>query len=161
MKTERALIPDEYFQALEKITAGLKDEAVIWVVTGSVGMALQGMPLEVHDIDLQTDRDGAYIIERALVNFSVQPVRFVESERIQSLLGMLIIDGIKVEIMGGIQKRLENLEWEQPVQVETYRVWLDVNGMRVPVMSLEYEYQAYLKMGRTQKAEMIRDWLRK
>lgn len=155
------MIPDQYFQALRKIAAGLKDAPIIWVVTGSVGMALQGMPLEVHDIDLQTDSDGAYSIERALMDYTVRPVRFVESERIQSHLGMLEIDGIQVEIMGGVQKRLENHEWEQPVKVETYRIWLDMDGMQVPVMSLDYEYQAYLKMGRTQKAEMIRDWLQK
>jgi len=155
------MIPDRYFQVLRKIAAGLKDAPIIWVVTGSVGMALQGMPLEVHDIDLQTDSESAYSIERALLDYSVRPVRFVESERIQSHLGMLEIDGIQVEIMGGVQKRLENLEWEKPVKVETYRIWLDVDGMQVPVMSLDYEYQAYLKMGRTKKAEMIRDWLRK
>ena len=155
------MIPDQYFEVLRKIAASLKSEPVVWAVTGSIGMALQGMKLEVHDIDLQTDRDGAYTIERALRNYSVKPVRFVESERIQSYLGMLEIDGIKVEIMGGIQKRLENLDWEPPVNVEPHRIWLEVNGLQVPVMSLEYEYQAYLKMGRTQKAEMIRDWLRK
>jgi hypothetical protein len=27
-------------------------------------------------------------------------------------------------------------------------------------MSLEYECQAYAKLGRTKKADMIRDWLR-
>lgn len=161
MKTEQAMIPDQYFKVLRKIAASLKDEPVIWAVTGSVGMALQGMPLEVHDIDLQTDRVGAYTIERALMKYSVKPARFVESERIQSYLGMLEIDGTQVEIMGDIQKRLENLGWEQPVNVERFRIWLDVDGTQVPVMRLDYEYQAYLKMGRTQKAEMIRDWLRK
>lgn len=158
---DKAMIPDRYFQVLRKIAAGLKDAPINWVVTGSVGMALHGMPLEVHDIDLQTDSDGAYSIESALMDYSVRPVRFVESERIQSHLGMLEIGGIQVEIMGGVQKRLVNLEWEMPVEVETYRIWLDVDGMQVPVMSLDYEYQAYLKMGRTKKAEMIRDWLRK
>jgi len=31
--------------------------------------------------------------------------------------------------------------------------------MQVPVLSLEYEYQAYLKLGRIDKAEMLRKWL--
>jgi len=31
--------------------------------------------------------------------------------------------------------------------------------MRIPVLSLEYEYQAYLKLGRIEKAEMLRSWL--
>lgn len=31
--------------------------------------------------------------------------------------------------------------------------------MQVPVLSLEYEYQAYLKLGRIDKAEILRKWL--
>jgi len=31
--------------------------------------------------------------------------------------------------------------------------------MRIPVLSLEYEYRAYLRLGRREKAEKIRRWL--
>jgi hypothetical protein len=155
------MIPNQHLQVLRKIVTGLKDRPIHWVVTGSVGMALQGMPLEVHDIDIQTNRDGAYDIERVLMEYIVRPVRYLESELIRSHLGMLEIDGIQVEIMGDIQKRLENQSWEAPVRVESYRQWLDIEGMQVPVLSLDYEYQAYLRLGRTEKAEMLRAWLHK
>jgi hypothetical protein len=124
-------------------------------------MALQGMPVAVHDIDLQTDRDGAYAIERVLREYVVQPVRYLESERIRSHLGMLVMDGIQVEIMGAIQKRLDDQAWEDPVRIESVRQWLEIDGNQVPVLSLEYEYQAYLRMGRTEKAELLRAWLDK
>jgi len=84
-------------------------------------MALQGVPVEVHDIDIQTDKDGVYEIERCLAEFVIEPVRYSETERIRSHLGMLEIDGIKVEIMGDIQKRLGNQGWEEPIKVERYR----------------------------------------
>jgi hypothetical protein len=124
-------------------------------------MALQGIPVEVHDIDIQTDKDGAYEIENCFAEYVVQPVRYSESERIRSHLGVLEIDGIRVEIMGDIQKHLGNQTWEEPVKVERYRHWVEVGGMLIPVLSLEYEYQAYLKLGRVEKAEMLRSWLRK
>lgn len=155
------MIPIQHLQVLRKIVTCLKDEPVQWVVTGSVGMALQGMPLEVHDIDIQTNKDGAYEIERLLWEFIVKPIRYFESERIRSHLGMCEIDGIQVEIMGDIQKRLEKQEWEEPVNVEIYRKWLEIEGMHVPVLSLDYEYQAYLRLGRTEKAEMLRAWIHK
>jgi len=79
----------------------------------------------------------------------------------RSYLGMLEIDGVKVEIMGDIQKRLADQSWEEPVKVEYYRLWVEVDGMRIPVLSLEYEYRAYLTLGRTDKAEMLRSWLQK
>jgi hypothetical protein len=152
---------NDYLKVLEKIVSRLKDSSIAWVVTGSLGMALQGIPVQVHDIDIQTDKDGAYGIENYFAEYVVQPVHYSESERIRSHLGVLKIDGIKVEIMGDIQKRLGDQIWEEPVKVERYRRWVEVGGKLIPVLSLEYEYQAYLKLGRIEKAEMLRSWLQK
>jgi hypothetical protein len=153
------MIANDHLKVLEKIVSRLKDSPINWVVTGSLGMALQGVPTQVHDIDIQTDKDGAYEIERCFAEYVVKPVRYSESGKIRSHLGMLEIDGIKVEIMGDIQKRLGDQSWEKPVKVEYYRRWVEFGGMLIPVLSLEYEYQAYLKLGRIEKAEMLRSWL--
>lgn len=132
-----------------------------WAVTGSLGMALQGMEMEVHDIDLQTDPAGAYEIEGLLSEYIASPVRYTVSERIRSHLGKLEINGVRVEIIGGVQKRLEDGTWEEPIKVERHRVWVEIDGMQIPVLSLEYEYQAYRRLGRIEKAEMLKEWLRK
>jgi len=47
----------------------------------------------------------------------VQPVRYVISEHIRSHFGILKIEGVKVEIMGALQKRLDGQRWESPVEV--------------------------------------------
>jgi len=44
-------------------------------------MALQGVPIPVHDIDIQTDKDGAYEIERCFAEYVVEPVRYSESQQ--------------------------------------------------------------------------------
>jgi hypothetical protein len=77
----------------------------------------------------------------------------------RSRLGKLEIEGIRVEVIGAIQKRLEDGSWEPPVQVASHRRWVDVEGRAIPVLSLEYEYEAYRLMGRIEKAAMIRSWL--
>jgi len=155
------MLATRHLEVLRKIVTRLQDTPINWVVTGSLGMALQGVPVEVHDIDIQTDRSGVYEIERLLAEYVVEPVRYSESEWIRSHLGRLEIDGVKVEIMGDIQKHLDNQGWEEPVKVEHHRRWVEVNGMRIPVLSLAYEYQAYLKLGRVEKAEILRRWLQK
>lgn len=124
-------------------------------------MALQGLDVEVHDIDIQTDQPGAYAIQDLMFEYVVQPVRYLASEKIRSHLGALDIDGVKVEIMGDVQKLLENQVWEEPVQVEQYRHWISFEGLRVPVLSLEYEIEAYRILGRLEKAEKIKNWLGK
>jgi hypothetical protein len=117
------------------------------------------MDLTIHDIDVQTDAAGAYAIERCLAEYIVQPVRFVGSERMRSHLGALEIGGVKVEIIGALQKRLGDGSWEEPAQVDRHKRWVDLAGLRIPVLALEYEYEAYRTMGRLEKAEMIKAWL--
>src|SRR5690606_41774107 len=110
-----------YLQVLRKIHNGLAGSSAVWVVTGSLGMALQGMPVTVNDIDIQTDRSGAYEIERRFAPFVTRKVTFSEAETIRSHFGSLTIDGIRVEIMGDIQKRLEDGSWEEPVDPAPFR----------------------------------------
>ena len=152
------MIPQTHLKVLRKLYERLKDSDVDWAVTGSLGFALQGVPVEPHDIDIQTDREGAYKIEHLFSEFVVRPVKFRESERIRSHFGALRIDGIEVEIMGDLQKKVEG-EWEQPVDVRRYRRFVEIEGMKIPVLDLEYEYRAYLKLGRVEKAEMLRRFL--
>jgi len=149
-------IDPTYLNVLRQIYTRLMDSDINWVVTGSLGFALQNVPVTAHDIDLQTDEAGAYEIERLLSEFATRNVVFSATENIRSHFGALTIDDIRVEIMGNISKRLEDGTWEEPVELERYRQCVEVEGMRVPVLSLEYEYQAYMKLGRIEKAQMLR-----
>ena len=155
------MIKKSYLTVLRTIYECLHHMPIEWVVTGSLGMALQGMRVEVHDIDLQTDEIGAYEIERRLADYIVQPVRYVASERVRSHFGRLEIEGVRVEIMGALQKWLGGQGWEKPVDVTKYRRFVEVDGMRVPVLELEYEQWAYQKLGRLDKARAIRRWVEK
>ena len=155
------MIERRHLNVLRKIYSQLQGKQLNWAVTGSLGMALQGMELNVHDIDIQTDRPSAYKIEELFASEVIKPVHLRRSERICSHFGVIEIDGVRVEIMGDLQKRLDDQIWEDPVKVELWRRWVEIDGMRIPVLSLEYEYQAYLQLGRTEKAEMLRNWLEK
>ncbi len=155
------MIDPRFTQVLRLLVSRFESRPIEWVITGSLGMALQGMPLEVHDIDLQTDEVGARHMERLFLDHVTRPVKMVEHERIRSLLGALLLDGVQVEIIGDIQKRLPDGTWEPPVRVVDFKVWVDAAGMRLPVLSLEHEYEAYLLMGRTERARLILDWIQR
>jgi len=157
---KNVMIEPVYIEVLRKIYTRLKDGDVIWAVTGSLGFALQGVPVTVHDIDIQTDKSGAYKIEELFSEFVTSKVVPSSTEKIRSHFGKLMIDGIKVEIMGDIQKRCEDGSWEA-VDLSKYKRVVEIEGMRIPVLSLKYEYQAYLRLGRVDKAEMLRKWLQK
>jgi hypothetical protein len=154
------MIDSSHAYVLKILIPPLEVEPVpAWAITGSLGFALQGMEIAVHDVDLQTDRAGAYEIQRRFSTCVVRPVAFSESERIRSHFGALEIRGVKVEIMGDVQKRLPDGRWEDPVDVTLHRRWVMCEGVRLPVLALEYECQAYLIMGRIERAEMLKKWL--
>jgi hypothetical protein len=154
------MIGAAHLRVLRRLCERLDGTDINWAVTGSLGFALQGVPVEVHDIDVQADEAGAYEIERLFAECVTRKVGFSAAERIRSHLGALTIDGVQVEIMGDIQKRLADGAWEAPVDVSRHKGFVEVEGVRVPVLSLEYEEQAYRKMGRIEKAELLRKWLR-
>jgi hypothetical protein len=84
-------------------------------------------------------------------------VAFSATERIRSHFGALLIDGVVVEIMDDIQKRLEDNTWEEPVDLKSQKRFVRIDSMDIPVLSLVYEARAYLKLGRLERAEMLRE----
>ena len=153
------MIPPQHLRALTTVHDHLRKTDICWVITGSLGFALQGMELEVHDIDLQTDAAGAYEIGRVFTEEIVRRVEFSMSDKIASYWGELNIDGVKVEIMGALQKKLPDGTWESPVDVKRHREFISFEGMVLPVLSLFYEEQAYRTLGRIERADRIKEWL--
>jgi len=155
------MITVRHQKAIRTIYETLKDLDITWTITGSLGFALHGMDVGINDIDMQTDEDGAYRIEDAFRSNVIRKVAFSEAEGVRSHFGKLRIQEVTVEIMGALQKKLSSGEWEPPVDVEKHREFVDFEEMKLPVLSLSYEEQAYRKLGRTEKANKIREWVAK
>jgi hypothetical protein len=145
-----------FLKVLHKIYTRLTNSNVNWVVTGSFGFELQGVSVKPNDIDIQTDETGAYEIERLFLKFINKKVSFSSSDKIRSHYGELIIDGVKVEIRGNVQKRLNGDVWEPSLDLKKLMRVVEVEGMHVPVLPLEYEYQAYQMLGRNDKVEVLK-----
>lgn len=129
-----------------------------WGLTGSASFSLQGMPVAVHDIDIQTDKAGAYALGRLLQEYEITPVSFSGNEKIRSHYGRFLINGIDVEIMGDIQK-FYNGQWEDIVPIDRLLTFVCLNNGMLPVLCLDYEAEAYEKLGRIEKAKQIRDFI--
>lgn len=159
MVVPSAPISPEILEALQVLYTRLQGTPITWAITGSLGMALQGMPLVVQDIDLQSDRDGAYAIQMLFPECVEIAVSFRQTELINSHFGRLELDGVTVEIMGDVAKRLPDSRWSAPPRLPAIIRYLTYANMRLPVIDLRYEYQAYLQMGRLSRAEEIKHWL--
>ena len=153
------MIPAKHQKTIGIIYEALKNLDITWAITGSLGFALHGMPVVINDIDLQTDKDGAFRIEAAFRSDVIRNVVFSETQKIRSYFGELSITYVKVEIMGDLQKKLSDGKWESPVDVKHLREFINFKGMKLPVLPLAYEEQAYRILGRIEKADKIKQWV--
>lgn len=145
-------------EAVKQLCRLLPLGRVNWALTGSAGHALQGVPVEVHDIDVQTDEPGAYAVAAALAEDALEPVRIIESEAMRSHLGRFRLHGVVVEVMGAVQTRTAGRDWLPPMNPADHRVLvlLGDEELEVPVLSLHYEAEAYDRIGRAARAQLLR-----
>jgi hypothetical protein len=146
-------IRPQLLQALRKLCLRLDNRNLNWAVVGSLGLAIRGAPIEPNDIDIRTDRAGAYELECIFSECMVSPVSFKTGEKIQSHFGALNIDGVKVEIMGDLQIRNQDGTWQALPDMAKIRRIEAFEDMEVPVLSLAWEYESYSKLGRPDRAQ--------
>jgi len=150
---------DEIDAAFRLVCGAILDSAITWALTGSLAFSIRGIDTPVGDIDIQTDKDGAYAIERSLKPYVVEPVQFKAAAKIRSHFGVVVIGGVSVEIMGDIEKLTPDGVWLATPPLRSITEKITYGELRIPVLNLEYEYQAYTLLGRTEKAQLLRDWL--
>ncbi len=155
-----SLIPDEFLIPLRKIYREMQHAEIDWVITGSLGLAIKGIPISPQDIDIQTHRAGLQRFASIFSNALVQPPTIWESERIRSITATFVIAGIKVDIMGDVQFRDEDGFWDDTPNLSMNRIFLQVADMRIPTFTLDFEEEIYRAMGRADKAALITQYLR-
>ncbi|MGB8980926.1 MAG: hypothetical protein WCC12_03545 [Anaerolineales bacterium] len=154
-------LPGQHARVLTFLVSKLDPAVHLWALTGSAGLRLQGVDLSVHDIDLQTDAKTIYLLEKELAEFMKVPVHVWESEHTLSYHGQAEIEGLQVEFLGDMRHRGPDGDWGPPLDIPSVLVWVEWHGLRIPVLSLDHEALAYEKMGRGQKADLIRSAIRK
>ena len=144
---------------LRSLASRLDKQPVNWAITASCSLALQGVPVAVRDIDVTTDRTGAYRIEQLFSAEMTRPVRLSHTETIQSFYGALLLEGYEVEVIGDAQYRRAGGEWDTLEDFAPHKHFLQVQEFILPVLTLEYEYSQYVRLGREAKVKLLAGWL--
>jgi len=149
------LLPERITIALQLLTATLAD-SVDWAVSGSLALALYGLPVIPKDIDLQTDRAGAEQIARLLAPYQVYaPGLHLGVRLMRSYLGQYRIQDVVVEVMGDLEYQSVNGSWHNAPDFKLQRRVREYLGLEVPVVSLEYLYEFYLQLQRPARVALI------
>ncbi|MBP1996934.1 nucleotidyltransferase domain-containing protein [Paenibacillus eucommiae] len=144
----------EFISILRLVNELLSTRDIDWAITGSTSFALQGLPFKPDDIDIQTNQQGAYEIESLFKNYIRRPVVYSSNGFIRSHFGELVITGISIEIIGDIEKFVDGV-WEKAPNLNEIKKFINVANLKLPVLSLEYEVEAYRKLGREDKAATL------
>jgi hypothetical protein len=150
-------IPDTHLRALKIIIRDLADISNPWCITGSVGLLIQKVDVSVHDIDLQSTKQGVYEIQERLDRYVIEPVALKESAALRSYFGRCQIEEVLVELMGDIRKRSSDGLWSEAPDLNALVHSTSYADLLLPVLDLEYEAQAYKALGRLDKFRKIKE----
>ena len=139
----------------EKIPAGIK-----WAVCGSCNLALRGLDVNVHDIDLATDKEGAYAIVDLFPPASVTRVELSTAGKERSYHGGMNIGSVAVDIIGDSQFLQADDTWSPVRDLDTCYEMIDFMEQPLPVLKLTEEYEGYRNIGRLERAAQILKYLK-
>jgi predicted nucleotidyltransferase len=149
-----------YINVLKTLHSRLDEADIIWVIGGSLALVLEGLNITPRDIDLFTDKEGAYKIEELFAEFLVRNVSFSTKDNVRSHYGALNIDGIEVEIIGFIEFQNEDGTWYGGRKLEDVKRIFKLDNIEIPLMKLESQLRGYKRIGRKSRIRMIEEWMK-
>jgi|SRR5271157_1350679 len=141
----------------------LDRNGVQWVLVGSLSLAIQGVDVEVHDIDIANNGKGAVRCGELLKEFVESPVEWSEGSEFASYFGQFSIEGVTVEIMGNLHA-WEYGQWRDISKRLRNPIHITIGDILVPVSSLKDQLDSYRKSNREKdymKADAIERVLKK
>ena len=146
------MIAENKKKALKIISEKLKGKKINWCLIGSTNLALQGVNVNPHDIDILTDKKGAYQIGKYLKEYEIEPTHWRESKNLASHYGKFEINNTEIEVIGELQKKGIYTHPHKKMK----KVLIKIDDFKIPCADLNFEYSAYLNLGRKEKAKLIK-----
>jgi hypothetical protein len=101
------MIGKPFIKVLKIIFKKLRGKKVNWVLIGSSSLALEGMKIKPKDIDILTTKKGAFEFNKVFKKWEIESVKFKESKFFRSYFGEFKIEGVRVEVMGKLERKIE------------------------------------------------------
>ncbi len=155
------MISENILQALRVVYDRLNDRNVCWMLVGSLSLAVQGVDVVPHDIDVLTDKPGVFLIGGLLKDYAKKPVEYKQTVEARSYLGEFCIYGIEIEVMAEYQEKV-NGQWITLSSRLESPILLKMDAMLLPVSLLMAQLESYESSTREKdrgKAEKIRKLL--
>ena len=140
--------PQNFDEVTSLLARLLKDQQ--YAFRGTTSLVLQGLDMNVDDIDILCDKKTALACNDILKEYSVETVTFKESPQFKSYYGKFSIKRIQVEIMGEwqIRNNKKNI-WSNPFSASPSEITKTTfKDQKVPVTTIQTELLMFSSMGR-------------
>jgi SAM-dependent methyltransferase len=134
---------------LKDLVLELDRHGIAYRLVGSAALHLRGIPIQVHDLDLEMGVADVYRLQDLHREHVQKPVAWVEAPDVRSHIGRLEIDSVTVEIIAGLERRIEGTWLSSDLATDDAVM---VDGAKVHALTLEAETAAYLRQGRLDRA---------
>lgn len=148
-----ANLPDKFFETLDLITKKL--EGTNYCFRGTAGLILQGLDMNVDDIDVLCDKNTAQKANQLLKEYIIEPVDYKESPKFKSHFGVFEINNIKVEVYGDWQIKDTKGIWSTKYD-SSDRIEVEYSGKKYFVAPVEKELTVFAQLGRWNAYHKIR-----
>ena len=116
---------------------------------GTASLVLQGIDMNVDDIDIVCDKDTALSANKSFSEHVKDKVVFSEADKYKSYLGSFVINNVDVEIYGDWQIKNKDGQWSEMYSAsDDQRVAIEIDGIEVFVTKIETELEMFAAMGR-------------
>lgn len=146
----------EKLSVLSRIAWALNRRQVAWAVGGSLLLYFHGKVPAFHDIDLLTAEEDAAAVQETLCALGqLLPLRPPTSQYRTAYFREFVVDGVEVDVMAGLVIVKDGAPHRFPLLPKEIGPVVPVDGVQVPLHSLEAWRTYYALMGREEKARLI------
>ena len=140
---------------LSQIAKELNQKNVTWAIGASLLLYFKGITSEFHDIDIIAAEEDAEIIKDVLLSLGTLQQPNPNLKYKSKSFMEFIVDGIDIDVMAGFTIVDNNKEYYFPLKKGEINDYTKVNGIEVPLHSLEEWRNYYELMWREEKVKMI------
>lgn len=148
-KVERKL------QILSQIAEKLNTQKITWAIGASLLLYLKGIVTEFHDIDIMVAEEDVEAAQRVLLSQGNQLPPNPKPQYKTKYFLEFHIAGVDVDMIAGFTIVHQGTDFYFPLKKEDIKDYAEINGVKIPLQSIE-EWRIYYElMGRTDKVEML------
>lgn len=144
---------------LAHIAEEFNHKDVTWAIGASLLLYFKGITSEFHDIDIMIAEDDVETVKEILLSLGNIIHSKPNSKYKTKCFLEFHVDGVEIDTMAGFGIIYQDKEYYFPLKKEDIKDFTEVQGIKIPLQSIE-EWRIYYElMERDEKVKMIDSYL--